>query len=379
MGTAISSRGAEVSTRSMSIARLQRDLAARGNASIPLLVIRLPALERTAWREGLRKARNLERRARAAFIAAATRTLRAEDTLAHDPGSDVFLAALTAPTRAAGSVLSVDARSALARICASMESATGLDVDAGWTTTADQDAADMAEAVRRGLARGAQERERYAFFSALGHELRTPLASIRGYLETLLDDEGIDESTRSRFLTIAYKESLRLSRLVEGMFEISLLDLHTTPTAHAFAVLESALDAAVDACAASAGARSIVITRSTPSRTVVAMDSDRLTLVLINLIENAIKHGKRGGRVAVGAGLPDEHFACVTIDDDGMGVAGADRERIFSLGARGTTLAPGNGIGLALVRLMLERAGGRVDVSDSPLGGARLRVHVRRQ
>jgi signal transduction histidine kinase len=110
----------------------------------------------------------------------------------------------------------------------------------------------------------------------------------------------------------------------------------------------------------------------------VELDADRLTLVFINLIDNAIKHGRRGGRVALGVDLTDEHFACVTIDDDGPGVGPAERERIFALGARGDTAAPGSGIGLALVRLMLERAGSRVDVGDAPLGGARFRVYLRR-
>jgi signal transduction histidine kinase len=320
----------------------------------------------------------LERRAISAFAAAAARALRAEDTIAHDAGSDVFIAALTAPTRAAAAaVISIDARSALARISASMESATRLDVDAGWTTFMPSDAPEMAQAVKRGLARGAQERERYAFFSALGHELRTPLASIRGYLETLLDAD-IDEPTRTRFLSIAHKESLRLSRLVEGMFEISLLDLHTTQLSRSAGAIGVALDASADACAANAAARSITIRRPCTPAAIVEMDADRLTLVLINLIDNAIKHGRQGGTISVGADLCDRQFACVTIDDDGPGVAAADRERVFALGARGETAAPGSGIGLALVRLMLERAGGRVDIADSPLGGARVRLFLRR-
>ncbi len=340
--------------------------------------MRLPALERTAWREGLRKARTLERSASCAFAAAASRALRAQDVIAHDAGSDIFIAALTAPTReAATAEISIDARSALARISASMVGATRLEVDSGWTTFLATESDDIPRAVERGLRRGAQERERYAFFSALGHELRTPLASIRGYLETLLD-ETIDEDTRTRFLSIAYKESLRLSRLVEGMFEISLLDLHATRAPGCSGLLDIALEAAADACAANAGSRSITVLRPPIARAPVEMDTDRLTLVLINLIDNAIKHGRPGGTLAVSADLSDAQLAHVTIDDDGPGIRLADRERIFALGARGETHADGSGIGLALVRLMLERAGGRVDVGQSPLGGARFRVHLPR-
>jgi signal transduction histidine kinase len=369
---------AEPPGRPVTIAQLQARVAASTSTAIPLLVVRLPALERTAWREGLRKARKLEQRACSAFAAAAARALRAEDTIAHDAGSDVFMVALTAPTRGDGpAAIPVDARSALARISASMKAATRLEVDAGWTTLTDGDARDLGEAVERALVRGAAERERYAFFSALGHELRTPLASIQGYLETVLDG-GIDEPTRTRFLSIAHKESLRLSRLVEGMFEISLLDLHAAQPKHSCGALDIALEAAADACASKATAPAITMRRAPTTPALVEMDVDRLTLVLINLIDNAIKHGRAGGQLAIRADLSDANFARVAIDDDGPGVDVADRERIFALGARGTTAAPGSGIGLALVQLMLERTGGRVDVGESPFGGARFRVHLRR-
>lgn len=365
---------AEASGSPLSIGALGRRLALHRSRTVPLLVVRLPALERTAWREGLRKARTLERRACEAFAGAAADTLRGQDLIAHDRGSDVFLAALAAPVRGDASALgSGDARSALARIAARMESATRLDVETGWTTLTGGEATDLPAAVVRGLARGAQERERYAFFSALGHELRTPLASIRGYLETLLD-AGIDGPTQARFLSIAYKESLRLSRLVEGMFEISLLDLQTTLRAPSRGPLHVALDAALDACAASAAARRVTVTCPAVPPVVVELDTDRLALVIINIVENAIKHGRPGGAVAIGIDASDARFVCVTLDDDGPGIAPAERERIFTLGARGATPASGSGIGLALVRLMLERARGRVDVDASPLGGARFRI-----
>jgi len=341
----------------------------------PVLVVRLPELERVAWRRGLRAARALERKATAAFSTAVSRVLRTGDLVAHDGGSDVFVAALLAPTRDGGAVAApVDVRTALARIAAAMESATRLDVHAGWTTyERDADAGAFEALIERALARGAQERERYAFFSSVGHELRTPLASIRGYLETLLDD-GVDARTRERFVRIAYNESLRLSRLVDGMFEISLLDLHATFPAPACASLPDALSAARDACAAAAAARGVGIEMEDVTPLQVAIDGDRLTLVLVNLIDNAVKHGRSGGAVFVSADLGDERFVRVHVDDDGPGVMASDRERVFVLGERGASGSHGNGIGLALVRLLAERAGGRVESDDSPLGGARFTV-----
>jgi signal transduction histidine kinase len=358
---------------------LERRLAQLAPEPRPLLVVRLPELERVAWRRGLRAARSLERAAGAAFSTAVARVLRADDLVAHDGGSDVFVAALVGPTRDGGAVPApVDVRSALARIAAAMEARIRLDVRAGWTTyDRGADAGAMDAVVERALVCGAQERERYAFFSSVGHELRTPLASIRGYLETLLD-EGVDLPTRERFIRIAYNESLRLSRLVEGMFEISLLDMRAALPAPASGSLVHAVDAALDACAAAAAARGVSIVRDDVPSLRVAIDADRLTLVLVNLIDNAVKHGKQGGGVFVGIHADDSRFVRLTVDDDGPGIGSADRERVFVFGDRGATEANGNGIGLTLVRLMIERAGGRVDLETSPLGGARFIVAVPR-
>jgi two-component system phosphate regulon sensor histidine kinase PhoR len=371
-------RIAEVRAPLVPLARLAERLA-RAPEPPPVLVVRLPELERVAWRCGLRAARALERRAIAAFASAVARVLRAGDLVGHDPGSDAFVAALVAPTRdGVTPAAPIDARSALARIAATMEATTRLDCLTGWTTYDPlTDRAGLAGVLERALLRGAQERERYAFFSALGHELRTPLSSIRGYLETLLDDD-VDERTRRRFVRIAYNESLRLSRLVDGMFEISLLDLHAALPVESSGSLEDALEAAADACTAIAAARGVALDVAPSAPVSVAMDADRLTLVLINLIGNAVQHGRAGGTVRVGIDASDTRLVRITVDDDGPGIPAADRERVFALGERGATNATGTGIGLALVRLMLERVGARVAIEDSPLGGARFVVAIPR-
>jgi signal transduction histidine kinase len=361
------------------VADLDARLAALGSDGIPLLAFRLPALERTAWRNGLRAARSIERRAGAAFAAAAARILRSKDLVAHDRGTDAFVAALIAPTRDGHrGPAPVDIRSALARIAATVEGETGLDVDAGWTPYDVRSARGIEAAVARALVRGAQERERYAFFSAVGHELRTPLAAIRGYLETLLADDT-DRATRRRFVRTAHGESLRLTRLLEGMFEISLLDLSATLPLTASGALDVALAGAADASAALAAKHGITVRIAPLPPTPVAIDGERLTLVLINLIHNAIKHGRCGGRVEVAAELDSPRTVTIAVDDDGPGIPPHERERVFALGERGATQAGGSGIGLALVRLILERAGGRVDIRESPLGGVRFAVTIPRR
>ena len=359
-----------------SLEALARAVRAHADVPVPVLVARLPDLERVAWRRGLRAARALERRAAGAFERAAGVVLRAGDLLAHDTGTDAFVAALLPGGRGDAVTAPVDARAALARIAAALESSTGLTVLTGWTTVERGDTADAASLVDRALRRGAQERERYGFFSALGHELRTPLSSIRGYLETLLD-ERVDEATRRRFLRVAHDESLRMSRLIEGMFEISLLDLQAAFSPRTSCSVAEAIAVAVDACARTAAARGVAVETACAPGLRAAIDGDRLTLVLVNLLDNALKHGSTGGRVQVSA-ADDAAGVTVAVDDDGPGIGPAQIERIFAFGERGATSAEGTGIGLALVRLIVERAGGRVDATASPLGGARFTVRVAR-
>jgi len=346
---------------------------------IPILAVRLPQLERLAWERGRGAARRLERRASRAFAQSAGRVLRAGDVLAHDPGSDVFAAALAAEVRRpAAPGTDPGARTAIARIGAALEASLQLEVQAGWTNyDGARDAHAVPALLQRALAHGALERERFAFFSALGHELRTPLASIRGYLETLLKDDAIDPHTRRRFTGIAYRESLRLSRLVEGLFEISLLDLRPSAGTAARAQLASVFDAVRDATFDAARKAGATVEVEPPGEACVAIDADRLILVLVNLIENALKHGRAQGRVRLRC-RSREATARIVIDDDGPGVQPDERDTIFALGTRGRTTAAGTGLGLALVRLLVERAGGLITVGPSPLGGARFAVTLNR-
>ena len=345
---------------------------------MPLLVVRLRDLERIAWREGRAAARGVERRSLRSFVETASRTLRATDLLAHDDDSEDFLAALVSPNRSTGAVATpTDCRATLARLASAMELAGGLRVETGWTILYAPSGEEwLANAIESALERGTRERERYAFFSTIGHELRTPLTSIRGYLETLID-EDLDPATARRFLEIARLEAMRMGRLVDGMFDISMLDLRAEPGYTESCELEASITSALDALAPSAAARSTGITRHASETFDVAIGSDRLIQILINVIENAIKHGREGGRIFVSSAALDKRYVEIRVDDDGPGVPAEEQDLIFTLARRGTNArARGSGLGLAVVRLMLERIGGEVDVTRSLLGGAQFRVRL---
>jgi signal transduction histidine kinase len=344
----------------------------------PLLVIRIRELEQVAWRRGRRAARAIERRCLRAFVETAQRTLRADDVIAHDWDGDDFLAALIAPVRAGDSPPGAgDCRTALARLATAMEAQTGQSFETGWTILPAAPATvGIRQAVDEALARGARERAHLSFFATLAHELRTPLTSIRGYLETLIEDH-LDRETAQRFLETARAEALRMSRLLDGLFDASSLDARIPAEEAQRADLQTALASALNAVAPIAGARRTVISQLACEAAAVSLPADQLTQILINVLENAVKHGREAGRVFVASPRLEAGQLSMAIDDDGPGVPPDERSAIFVLARRGSTAqASGSGLGLAVVRLLLKRAGGDVEVEDSPLGGARFQLRV---
>jgi signal transduction histidine kinase len=345
-------------------------LSAKGG--VPLLVLRIPDFEHIAWREGKRAARRVERRAAQAFATASSRVLRRGDSRMHDRGRDIFAVLVADPPRGTARPNPAVCRAMLQRIASEMAAETGLHVESGWTLA--QAPFDLDAEIEIALERGVRERERYEFFAAVGHELRTPLASIRGYLETLLDGE-IDVPTSQRFLQTAQREALRMGRMIDGMFEFSLLDLSSgTPAVYRCDVGEQ-LALACDAVSPLARARGITMERNAPASAEAAIDPDACSQLLINLLENATKYGAECGKIAVRLQASEENIM-ITVEDDGPGIGPQERASVFDFCVRGKGAAPqrGAGIGLAIVKLIAERCGGSVAIADSALGGARFEV-----
>lgn len=216
---------------------------------------------------------------------------------------------------------------------------------------------------------------RQAFLATVGHELRTPLTSIRGYIETVLDGDELDPATTRRFLETARREALRLGRLVEGMLEFSMLDLSATGR-EAQCDLAEQVRATIDAVLPLARQRGVTIRARLLRSANARIDGDACVHALLNVVENAVTHGREGCNVAIDC-VREASFLRVIIDDDGPGVAPDERDAIFELGFRGGGAhRPGNGIGLAVVKAVLTRAGGDVSVDVSPSGGARFVLRI---
>jgi two-component system sensor histidine kinase PrrB len=223
------------------------------------------------------------------------------------------------------------------------------------------------------LGRSARDRERALaatrrFTADAGHELRTPLTSVQATLSALSRHPDIPSEQRTELVRDALAEHRRLVELLDGLQALARGD--------AGAVAHADVDLAELVATTVAGARTrhpeVSWSSDLPGEAVVVRGWETgLRLLADNLLENAARHGRPGGAVAVRLGAGPT----LVVDDDGPGIAEADRERIFEPFVRANgTRAPGSGLGLALVAQQVRDHGATIAVDRSPLGGARFSV-----
>jgi signal transduction histidine kinase len=211
-------------------------------------------------------------------------------------------------------------------------------------------------ALRRALAREARavDRER-AFLAGVTHELRTPLTTIRVLGETLAEGRGEPREYGS----LVARESERLEALVERV--LTLTRVEQVPR---FGPVDPGelLRSAVAVVTPRAERRSTRIEcRVEPSLPECRWDGEAVRRALLNLLDNAVAHGREGGHVEVAAATSGGQLA-LSVADDGPGIGSSDRRRIFGRFERGATEAPGTGLGLYLVEEVARAHGGRVDL-----------------
>jgi two-component system phosphate regulon sensor histidine kinase PhoR len=216
----------------------------------------------------------------------------------------------------------------------------------------------------------AAEKSRRDFIANVSHELRTPLTSIQGYVETLVEDPHPNPETTREFLGVILKNATRMNRLTEDLLALASVEspnYKVTPQpTRASALVEDAIESlggmVVDSEVEleSAGA---------PDALIMA-DPDAMNQVFGNLIENALKYGKAGGRIRVGAQLLETEVE-FSVKDFGPGIAFEHLERIFERFYRvdkaRSRESGGTGLGLAIVKHIVQAHGGRI-WAESELG-----------
>ncbi len=239
----------------------------------------------------------------------------------------------------------------------------------GSETAAAVEVRTLAEAFDRMLDRldDAFSRQRQ-FASDASHELRTPLTAIRGQLEVLARSERPEPAEVRRVEGVVLTEMTRIERLVDDLLTLARLD-EAVPLQRREISLRPFLQGIAEA-----EPHGEVAVGEVPTGTLNA-DPDALTQVIRNLLANARRHAGPAGGVAVSAVSRGTRLT-VSIDDDGPGIAAAERERVFTRFHRSDLArdrgSGGSGLGLAIARSIVESHGGRIWAEDSPLGGARV-------
>jgi signal transduction histidine kinase len=230
-----------------------------------------------------------------------------------------------------------------------------------------------------------QEREldrlKDEFVATVSHELRTPLTSMMGFLEMLREGEaGALLPEQERFLSIVYRSSERLQRLVGDLLFIARLDASGIQLKLDDAVrLEELVAEAVEA--ASGDARSHEVQLQFEPNGVVAVrgDRERLGQLVSNLISNAVKFTPAGGNVTARV-FAEQGNGVVEIEDTGIGIPKAEQDRLFQRFFRASTATdqaiPGTGLGLAITKAIAEAHDGRISCRSTPGEGTTFRLEL---
>ncbi len=229
------------------------------------------------------------------------------------------------------------------------------------------------------------EEMRADFIANASHELRTPLAALLGFIETLQGSAKEDPAAREKFLAIMQGQATRMARLIDDLLSLSRIELNAHLKPNTPVDLAPIVRQVADGLQTLARDRGVEIKVAAPDDSLVVLgDRDELIRALENLVENALKYGAVGKRVDVTlsraltrAGLSEVQVA---VRDYGPGIAPDHlprlTERFYRVDVADSRAQGGTGLGLALVKHVLNRHGGRVSIESTRGEGATFTMHL---
>ncbi|MBC6004005.1 histidine kinase [Paeniclostridium sp. NSJ-45] len=211
------------------------------------------------------------------------------------------------------------------------------------------------------------ENMRSDFVANVTHELKTPLTSISGFVETLRMNENIDKNTRDRFLGIIETESDRLKRLIDDILLLSFIENKDTIYAEKVNVL-SVFKEVYDLTIIFAKSKNIELKYKFEDEDIIInCNRDYIKQVFLNLIDNAIKYTPSGGFVETII-YNNEKDICIKVKDNGIGISKDDKYRIFERFYRvdkaRSRAVGGTGLGLAIVKHIVKSLNGSIDIKS---------------
>lgn len=214
------------------------------------------------------------------------------------------------------------------------------------------------------------EQVRKDFVANVSHELKTPVATISGFAETLLDEGGEDPKNVMEFSRIIYEEAQRLNRLINGLLELSRIESEQANMNIVPININELLENTINVARRQYYAHKINLEYiPAPTKPMINSDPDLIAHVLSNLLDNAIKYSPEDGLIQVI--LEDlEDRVKVTVQDNGMGIPPQELSRIFERFYRvdkaRSRKTGGSGLGLSIVKHLVENLGGQVSVESTP-------------
>jgi two-component system, OmpR family, phosphate regulon sensor histidine kinase PhoR len=227
--------------------------------------------------------------------------------------------------------------------------------------------------------REALARMRMEFVANASHELRTPLAAVSGFIETLRGSAKDDAAAREKFLGIMSEQAQRMTRLIEDLLVLSRVEMRAHLVPVTVADLNHVATESVrlaEPLATKEGAK--LILDLTAADTKFPGDYDELLQAAQNLVQNAVKYGRSGGRVTIRTAHERDRRGGVvvkfSVTDDGPGIAAEHlprlTERFYRVNTAASRQKGGTGLGLAIVKHIAVRHRGRVDVQSAPGQGS---------
>jgi two-component system phosphate regulon sensor histidine kinase PhoR len=224
------------------------------------------------------------------------------------------------------------------------------------------------------------EAVRRDFVANVSHELKTPLTAIRGLVETLCEEEGVDPGTQKRFLRKIRDQAARLSTLVADLLTLSRVESQGDALERQLLDLREIARSSAQRAQAMGEKKGLKFELVLPEQSMsIVGDEEALQQVLDNLLDNAVKYTPGGGRVWLRLRLEGEHVVA-EVEDTGIGLEPQHLERIFERfyrvdKARSRELG-GTGLGLSIVKHFVATLGGKVSVESTPGKGSTFRVRL---
>ena len=228
------------------------------------------------------------------------------------------------------------------------------------------------------------EEMRADFVANASHELRTPLAALLGFIETLQGSARDDAKARTRFLAIMQEQARRMARLIDDLLSLSRIELNAHRRPDTPVDLVPIVRQVVDGLETLARDRGVTVHIDAANALPVLGDHDELVRIFENLVENALKYGAAGRRVDIkigsGASADGVSEAQVSVRDYGPGIAPEHlprlTERFYRVDVTESRAQGGTGLGLALVKHILNRHRGRLTIDSAPGEGATFTIHL---